>query len=165
MVIGALLAGLFCGVCLGFVLFCIVAVASDRNSWRRSRVREHSDPILCFVRRPWAYFTTLPLDKQWGDDWNDAPYEHNAGAPYLYNGNGEPYEVIQVAFDAPLETPADGYLNSPCSVEMINAGTVAWLYTDYYTNPPTKIMAGTPLSEFHRLIAAVGGTVYEAVQP
>ncbi len=34
MVIGALIAGLFCGVCLGFVLFCIVAVASDRNSWR-----------------------------------------------------------------------------------------------------------------------------------
>ncbi len=124
-----------------------------------------AEPVLCYVSPPWAYFTTQPLEKQWGDDWNDAPYEHNAGLPYRYAGVGEPYEVIQVAFDAPLETPADGHLNSPYSVEMINAGTVAWLYTAYYTNPPTKIMAGTPLSEFRKLIVAVGGTVYEAVQP
>ncbi len=35
MVIAAVITGVFfCGVCLGFVLFCIVAVASDRNSWR-----------------------------------------------------------------------------------------------------------------------------------
>ena len=24
---------------------------------------------LCFVRAPWAYFTRLPLDQQWGDGW------------------------------------------------------------------------------------------------
>ena len=29
-----------------------------------------------------AWFTSCELDKQWGDDWNDAPYEHNAGEPY-----------------------------------------------------------------------------------
>ena len=38
--------------------------------------------VLCYVDSPWAYFTTRPLEKQWGDDWNDAPYEHNAGTPY-----------------------------------------------------------------------------------
>ena len=26
----------------------------------------------------YAFFTPV-FDKQWGDDWNDAPYEHNAG--------------------------------------------------------------------------------------
>lgn len=41
-----------------------------------------TQPMLCYVKEPWAYFTTQPLDKQWGDDWNDAPYEHNAEEPY-----------------------------------------------------------------------------------
>jgi hypothetical protein len=29
-----------------------------------------------------CYFTTAPLNEQWGDDWNDTPFEHNAGTPY-----------------------------------------------------------------------------------
>ncbi len=37
---------------------------------------------LCYVTGNCAYFTTQPLEKQWGDDWNDAPYESNAGSPY-----------------------------------------------------------------------------------
>ena len=29
------------------------------------------------------YFTELEdVTEQWGDDWDDAPYEHNAGTPY-----------------------------------------------------------------------------------
>ena len=28
-----------------------------------------------------AYFTPLAMEDQWGDDWDDAPYEHNAGSP------------------------------------------------------------------------------------
>jgi len=39
------------------------------------------------------YYTTNSLDKQWGDDWNDSPYEHNAGTPYSasihYYSNGD----------------------------------------------------------------------------
>lgn len=45
-------------------------------------VPQPSLAVLCYVDGPWAYFTTQPLAKQWGDDWNDAPYEHNAGEPY-----------------------------------------------------------------------------------
>ena len=37
--------------------------------------------VLCYVDAPWAYFTTRRLSEQWGDDWDDAPYEHNAGTP------------------------------------------------------------------------------------
>jgi hypothetical protein len=37
---------------------------------------------LCYIAEPWAYFTTRPVEEQWGDDWDDAPYEHNAGRPY-----------------------------------------------------------------------------------
>jgi hypothetical protein len=59
-----------------------------------------SEPVLCYIEGCWAYFTTQPLDKQWGDDWDDAPYEHNAGTPYEWHefdglgcvclGNGGP---------------------------------------------------------------------------
>lgn len=40
------------------------------------------EPILCYIDGPWAYFTTQNLHKQWGDDWDDRPYECNAGSPY-----------------------------------------------------------------------------------
>ena len=30
------------------------------------------------------WFTTQPADLQWGDDWNDAPWQHNAGNPYAW---------------------------------------------------------------------------------
>lgn len=49
---------------------------------------------LCHVERNFAYFTRLPLDEQWGDDWNDAPYEHNAGTPY----DEEKYCCIGILF-------------------------------------------------------------------
>lgn len=43
---------------------------------------EQGPPVLCYVDEPWAYFTTQKLEDQWGDDWEDSPYEHNAGKPY-----------------------------------------------------------------------------------
>ena len=36
---------------------------------------------LCYVDGNKAWFTNN-FEKQWGDDWNDRPYEHNAGLPY-----------------------------------------------------------------------------------
>ena len=38
--------------------------------------------MLCYVDKPWAYFTTQKLEDQWGDDWEDIPYQHNAEEPY-----------------------------------------------------------------------------------
>lgn len=32
-----------------------------------------TEAVLCYVDGNCAYFTTQPLDQQWGDDWNDAP--------------------------------------------------------------------------------------------
>ena len=45
---------------------------------------------LCYVAGNFAYFTTKPLSEQWGDDWDDAPYEHNAGTPYSPCWHNEP---------------------------------------------------------------------------
>ena len=47
-------------------------------------------PVLCYVDGAFAYFTTRPLAEQWGDDWDDAPYEHNAETPYGPCWHNEP---------------------------------------------------------------------------
>lgn len=124
---------------------------------------------LCYVDGPWAWFTTAALVDQWGDDWNDAPYEHNAGTPYAWHeeqrrqdGSRVPrYELLKVAWDGPLETPDAWHLNSPYSVEQINKGAVPWLVTARYTTgSAVSIPAGTSLPEFIRLVEEAGGIVY-----
>ena len=126
-----------------------------------------SEPILCYVEGNWAYFTTQELSKQWGDDWDDAPYEHNAGTPYEYDGeeDAHPWEIVKVAWDGPFETPDYNHLNSPWSVEQINAGAVAWLVARY-ADPMVVIPAGVTLSEFTKRVLSAGGSVYakEATQ-
>ena len=87
----------------------------------------------------YAYFTPIPLDKQWGDDWNDAPYEYNAEIPYddCKDENGEriEIEIVKVPFYVPydggwdIKFPRDwGGDGSLFTVETINGGAVAWLY-------------------------------------
>lgn len=124
------------------------------------------DYRLCYVDEPRAYFTTQELEKQWGDDWNDTPYEHNAGLPYTPSHpereftNGEPnWEVVLLFYDAELVTPSDTGINSAYSVEKINQGAVAWLW-DKYGDSGVAIQAGTTLPEFKRLIKKAGGKIY-----
>lgn len=66
---------------------------------------------LCYIESSGsggtAYFTTNDLDRQWGDDWNDAPYEHNAGSPYEwleYMGDRgiAKYEIRKVDFSGTI---------------------------------------------------------------
>lgn len=132
------------------------------------------EPVLCYVTHSIAFFTTQPLEKQWGDDWNDAPYEHNAGDPYGWrpekwvNGQGnvpndEPsWEIVKVYFDGPWETPSEYERNSRWSVEDINAGLTPWLVTDRYSDrrPRVAIPAGTTLTDFIRLVHLGGGDIY-----
>lgn len=125
-------------------------------------------PVLCYVDGQWAYFTTRKLSEQCGDDWNDAPYEHNAGTPYEYSDhdlqNGcAPWTITKVAFDGDFEPPCYAHTNSPWSVEQINAGAVAWLRTSSWrAELPVLIAAGTTLDRFCELIRAGGGNVYLA---
>jgi len=124
-----------------------------------------NEPVLCYVdgEEKFAYFTTQDLDDQWGDDWNDIPYEHNAGLPYLPNKNdidkGKKWEIVKVAFDGDLETPSEYYgLNSPFSVEHIN-GNIAWL-SKRYGEPKVNIHAGVTIDEFRILVKLAGGKIY-----
>ena len=117
------------------------------------------EPVLCYVDGPWAYFTTQKLSKQQGDDWDDAPYECNAGLPY--ESEDESWTITKVVWDGPFETPADSNYSSHLSVEQINSGEVTWLETSRreWKLPPIRIMARTTLTEFIRLIESAGGTV------
>lgn len=87
----------------------------------------------------YAYFTPVPLNKQWGDDWDDAPYECNAETPYddFYDENDErtEVEIVMVPFYVPydggwsIRFPKDwGGDNSLFCVRDINAGAVAWIF-------------------------------------
>jgi hypothetical protein len=126
---------------------------------------------LCYIEGCWAYFTSLDLEEQWGDDWDDAPYEHNAGRPYTWvkwhDGDkmGRPeWFVTKVAWDAPYETPAEvAGGNSRYSVRHINRQHVPWLTPSRWggADGQAPIFAGVTLGEFRGLIRAAGGQVYE----
>lgn len=118
------------------------------------------EPILCFVKEPWAYFTTQSLKKQWGDDWNDAPYEHNAGEPYLPHGDEKSWEIIKVAWDGDFDTPDSYVANTNWSVEDINNKCVPWLASASFMDRRICIWAGTRLPVFKKLIKKGGGDVY-----
>lgn len=131
---------------------------------------------LCYVDGNTAYFTTQPIADQWGDDWDDAPYEHNAGEPYTpmacyyadgtqkeperdWNPDGTPkWTILAVEFAAEVRLPCDEMLNSPYSVEQINHGCVPWL-----SMPFAGLYAGASLNEFSDFIARAGGIV-KAIQ-
>lgn len=117
-----------------------------------------SEPVLCYVKTPWAYFTTKELSKQWGDDWDNSPYEHNAGTPYEDDG----VEITKIAFTADLETPADrAGLNSRYSVKDINSGAVAWLVSSSWNSEETVVIpAGTTITKFKELIKKAAGRIY-----
>lgn len=104
-----------------------------------------------------AYFTRLDLLEQWGDDWNDAPYDCNAEGPYE-NSEGD---IIEVPFAFVGSEDDEGYFstypleynlpkdyggdNCPWSVEDINLGAVPWLFVKDMSKrhvPAVVIMAG-----------------------
>lgn len=124
---------------------------------------------LCFVKNNCAYFTEN-FEKQWGDDWDDAPYEHNAGTPYEYdydapeqgveNGCGiyPKINIKKVYFEIPYSynLPCTGYLNSPYSVDDINKRkSVAWIHCNKFT-----IHAETSLKDFINIIKENDGKIY-----
>lgn len=86
-----------------------------------------------------VYFTNNP--KQWGDDWNDKPYEHNAGEPYTEDR----YDIKKFIIEGNLKTPSLEYNNSPYSVEDINNGCIGWLRGD-----KSELMAGADIEEFYK---------------
>lgn len=125
---------------------------------------------LCYIKDNWAYFTTRAVENQWGDHWNDAPYEHNAGEPYTFLEYDKkhgviPWEIVKVAWEGDFQVPCDGHRNSPWSVQQINAGQVCWLCVPGWRVPiegtSMGLFAGANLQEFRDFVHGNGGVVYE----
>ena len=78
------------------------------------------DYKLCYVENGIMYFTN-DMDTAHGDDWDNAPYEHNASEPY------EEYIALMIAFngDCMKKEPFD---RGSFSVNEINKGAIPWLY-------------------------------------
>lgn len=120
----------------------------------------NDNAVLCYVGRGRAWFTTCPLRRQWGDDWNDAPYQHNAGEPYEDMADVPEYELFAVRFESSLLTPEEFGYQYDISVNQINAGVVPWLQSDMWeTEDRHTIMAGTTFADFKRIIRAAGGMI------
>lgn len=107
---------------------------------------------LCYVHDNILYFTD-DFEHVHSDDWNDAPYEHNAEPPYPISEDyteeeNRKYGYSNLRYIAYMPTyevrqPCDGHLNSPYSVEDINKGAIAWLYHE----DAGGLMAGATLGE------------------
>lgn len=111
---------------------------------------------LCYIDGDCAFFTTQALDEQWGDDWNDMPYECNASSPHRWDEtDGVPkWEILIIRFYGDFEQPSEGYINSPYSVEMINNKECAWLKS---SESGEELMAGATPVEFMTFIQNGGG--------
>lgn len=124
---------------------------------------DHEDELLlCYVEGSFAWFTSH-FHEEWGDDWDDAPYEHNAGPPYGYHhsktGDVVNHYVTKVAFDGPFDQPCSDHVNSHYSVATINAGAVGWL-TVWPPRPGGSLFGGASLGAFIEFVEAAGGNVY-----
>lgn len=94
---------------------------------------------LCYVDGSVMYFTDN-FEHQWGDDWDDAPFDCNAGEPYEWDDdkdeewNKHHGHLRYIGFISDGWLKIAGHLgepyNVPYSVEEINKGIVAWLYSD-----------------------------------
>lgn len=143
--------------------FALNSLIEDEVAFKIEREsRREGDAVLCFISQheSRAVFTTAPLGSQWGDDWNDAPYEHNCGDPYEWRPSDKkpPYALYEVYFKTDMETPAQKAWggNSLYSVEMINNRETPWLSGE----GKAPIYAGVSIAEFKRIIKANGGTIF-----
>jgi hypothetical protein len=134
---------------------------------------------LCYVEDNIAYFTSLELDDQWGDDWDDAPYECNAGRPYTpcwhnearevledycwceackkdWNRDGSPkWRIYTLAF---YSTCHHLPWNEDKSVQSINTNRDTWLQS--YSNIDSCIHAGDSVQSFIDKVMITGGTIF-----
>lgn len=137
--------------------------------WRYKNMSKNFE--LCYVHKNKAYFTN-DFEHCWGDDFDDIPYEHNAGLPYDYwseliEDNEDifkrkyihhPIELKELFYEFPCEwvsLPCDNYTNSPFSVEMINKGAIAWIIGNDFIIP-----AKTEYEDFIKIVQSNKGIVY-----
>lgn len=121
---------------------------------------------LCYIQDGQAAYFTSRFYDQWGDDWNDAPYEHNAGRPYDNEGCSIFHVYIEVNLSSPTEDDREHHItNTGFSVEDLNAGNFPWLRSTKYSDVGNiRIMGGISYRNFKNLIYAAHGHIWEPIQ-
>lgn len=116
-----------------------------------------------------------PQDEYYGDDWNDAPYEHNAGEVYDEFIKG--YIDVAFPFNFAVLEPRDGCDNSrwckddlrdkgvPCIIaKKIPEDEYDWNYDNYNCvvamSDAVKITFNMDEEELRKLIAEAGGKIW-----
>jgi hypothetical protein len=107
-------------------------------------------PRLCYIEGNRAGFFAYFSSKEHptGDDWNDVPYEHNAGIPYEYD------EIIPFIGDSLSGFELPEGLN--LSVDDINEGKAPWLRTW----DGKELYAGATVEEFIDFVLGNGGKIF-----
>lgn len=106
------------------------------------------------------WFSNLDVSKVWGDDWNDKPYEHNAGEPYdTINSEINSYIkiiIIDRLNNQELLLPCSGTINSNFSIEDINIKKqIPWLRNNTF-----NLWAGTSLEETLKILKTLDIEIY-----
>lgn len=110
----------------------IDAYDTSRDPWRYDGYADTTPEFVTLAfsddRR-----TSNRYDDAYGDDWDDVPYEHNAGIVY---GRYVDYEfVIHLSYETALMFPCDGVDNSMWCREDMRDGTVPlFVMLDEQTN-------------------------------
>ena len=118
----------------------------------RTEMQEYPTPDVLDGYTHYLYFTN-DLEKQWGDDWDDAPYEYNAETPYDHDTDIIVIPICLTYFrlndieddkefdnypnysKCDIKFPKDwGGINSPFCIDDINGGAVAWIYATLSSN-------------------------------
>lgn len=95
------------------------------------------------------YLGSDHLESWHGDDWNDAPWEHNAGRVYDEFVRG--YVDAAFAFDAELHEPGDGVANSQWTKNDMVARSVPFLTYETPGRGVSELHLGDPVSDLDRL--------------
>lgn len=124
---------------------------------------------LCYVEGNKAWFTNN-FEKQWGDDWNDSPYECNAGYPYdswseLIEDNKNvlkrKWKSHKIKHKTLYFEVNDWGEQRPCDIgsysveEINNKQEIPWIHTEEF-----NILAGTIYENFIDIIEKHGGKIY-----
>lgn len=123
---------------------------------------------LCYVQHNILYFTDN-FEKQWGDDWDDAPYQHNAEEPYEYADDWPEYMnehrghiryIGYVPISCDLQEAY--WHHQDISVEAINKGTVPWLTNGW--NEKQGLYAGATIDETAEWLKRAGAVFGELTE-
>ena len=121
----------------GYLLFddSEFAVKNNPIIKRGSEIQEYPNPDYQeSIHDYCAYFTSIDLKNQWGDEWDDAPYEYNGGMPYdfqMISPKQNEHTILGVRFHldkSKMIQPKDWGREDSFSIQSINSGAIPWIY-------------------------------------